>query len=62
LTFQVDARNQVEGGTAPCVPTEAMPQAFRAFIDVVADGVTVIDTRTVTIVVPADPATGRPVR
>ncbi|MEM7675386.1 MAG: hypothetical protein AAF449_05220, partial [Myxococcota bacterium] len=55
LTFRVDARNQIDDSARACAEAGSMPRAFRAFIDVVADGVTVIDTRTVTIVVPADP-------
>ena len=53
VTFRIDARNEVDGGTSPCVPSASQPVAFQAFIDVVADGVTVVDTRTVTIVVPS---------
>ena len=41
--------------TTPCVAAQHNPVAFRAYIDVVADGVTVVDTQTVTIVVPGQP-------
>ena len=55
LGFRVDAENRVFGTNAPCVDSAAQPLAFTAFIDVVADGVTVVDTQTVTIVVPTQP-------
>ncbi len=47
LFFDVRARN--EG----CVEELDGPQAFTAYIDVVGDGTTVLDTRTVTIIVPS---------
>ena len=55
LSFRVEAENRVVGNAVPCVASGNQPVAFQAFIDVIADGVTVVDTRTVTIVVPADP-------
>jgi hypothetical protein len=55
LAFDVIAQNQVRLGATPCRPQTTVPQLYRAFIDVVADGVTVLDTRDVTIIVP--PAT-----
>jgi hypothetical protein len=54
LSFQVNALNQASTG-APCVAATASPQLFRAFIDVVADGVTVVSTRPVIIIVPPAP-------
>ncbi len=47
LFFNVTAQN------AGCVAETDMPQAFTAFIDVVGDGLTVLDTQRVTIIVPA---------
>lgn len=56
LTFQVNARNQDRVTASECAPSELnMPRLFRAFIDVVADGVTVVDTRDVIIIVPPEP-------
>ena len=55
LSFRVDAQNRVSGGSTACVESQHQPVAFRAWIDVVADGVTVVDTREVTIVVPGLP-------
>jgi hypothetical protein len=57
LAFQVNALNQ--DATGPCAPAAAAPQQFSAFIDVVADGVTVVDTRDVIIIVPAAPPGGQ---
>lgn len=48
LFFEVVAQN------AGCVAERALPQAFTAYIDVIGDGVTVLDTQTVTIIVPAE--------
>ncbi len=56
LSFRIDAKNEVAGGAEPCFQAQRFPVAFRAFIDVLADEVTVVDTRPVTIVVPGDPA------
>ena len=39
---------------AGCVPERALPQAYSAYIDVIGDGLTVLDTQLVTIIVPAD--------
>ncbi len=47
LFFDVVAEN------AGCVEETDLPQAFTAYIDVVGDGLTVLDTQTVTIIVPA---------
>ena len=47
LTFVVDAEND-------CWPATRDPQVFTAFIDVVGQGAAVLDTRTVTILVPPD--------
>lgn len=52
LDFQVNALNEQIGGTTACVPSTLVPQQFTAFIDVVADGVTVLATRRVIIIVP----------
>ena len=52
LEFQVNAVNQQPGTATPCAPSLTTPQQFTAFIDVVADGVTVVDTRQVIIIVP----------
>lgn len=58
LSFDVIAQNEnVANGTA-CRPLQPDPQLYRAFIDVVADGVTVVDTRDVIIIVPPAPPTG----
>ena len=57
LRFSVNAVNDAGGGM-PCVPSQVQPQLFRAFIDVVADGVTVVDTRDVIVIVPATPPGG----
>ncbi|MCB9654569.1 MAG: hypothetical protein H6729_10625 [Deltaproteobacteria bacterium] len=54
LSFRVDAQNEDNAGEA-CRPATEEPQMFRAFIDVVADGVTVVDTRDVIIIVPPAP-------
>ncbi|MBK8012441.1 MAG: hypothetical protein IPK13_13910 [Deltaproteobacteria bacterium] len=54
LSFRVDAQNENDAGEA-CRAATAEPQMFRAFIDVVADGVTVVDTRDVIIIVPPAP-------
>ena len=48
LFFDVIAHNNV------CVPAESYPQSFNAYIDVVGDGITVLDTLLVTIIVPAE--------
>jgi hypothetical protein len=48
LFFEVVAQN------SGCVAEEALPQAFTAYIDVIGDGLTVLDTQTVTIIVPAE--------
>jgi hypothetical protein len=37
-----------------CVPPQPEPQVFMAFIDVIGDGTTVLDTQLVTILVPPD--------
>ena len=55
LEFQVNALNQVQGGAVACAPAMLAPQQFTAFIDVIADGVTVVDTRQVIIIVPPAP-------
>ncbi len=47
LFFDVFAQNDV------CVEALDVPQAFAATIEVVGDGLTVLDTQTVTIIVPA---------
>jgi len=47
LFFDVVAQNDV------CVEATDEPQAFNAFIDVIGDDLTVLDTQTVTIIVPA---------
>jgi uncharacterized low-complexity protein len=48
LFFDVIAQND------GCVePILGVPQAFTAYIDVIGDGITVLDTQTVTIIVPA---------
>lgn len=52
LRFTVTAENRVGDSSTPCVAATESPQLFRAFIDVIADGVTVVDTREVTVVVP----------
>jgi hypothetical protein len=52
LEFQVNAVNQQQGTGTPCAPSITTPQQFTAYIDVVADGVTVVDTRQVIIIVP----------
>ena len=52
LEFQVNAVNQQQGTATACVPSISTPQQFTAYIDVVADGVTVVDTRQVIIIVP----------
>jgi hypothetical protein len=54
LVFQVNAINQNRATSTPCVGSTASAQVFRAFIDVLADGVTVVDTRDVIIIVPGD--------
>lgn len=48
LLFQVEAENDT------CVRGTRQPQVFLAYIDVVADGVSVLDTQLVTILVPPD--------
>lgn len=58
LEFTVDALNQDPATSLPCAPSAAAPQQFLAYIDVVADGVTVVDTRPVIIVVPPLPPGG----
>ncbi len=55
LEFDVSAINVNEANGQPCAPAAADPQLFRAYIDVVADGVTVVDTRDVIIIVPPLP-------
>jgi hypothetical protein len=57
LTFDVRAEND-DGAGQPCVARGPRPQLFRAYIDVVADGVTVIDTREVIVIVPPRPPSG----
>lgn len=52
LLFDVQAQNLNRTNAQPCRPTTTQPQLYRAFIDVVADGVTVVDTHDVYIVVP----------
>ncbi len=52
LDFQVNALNQQLGTATECVASTTVPQQFTAFIDVVADGVTVLATRRVIIIVP----------
>ncbi len=47
LFFDVTAHNDV------CVRATDEPQAFFAYIDVVGDGITTLDTQSVTIIVPA---------
>ena len=58
LEFQVNAINLDSNTGTACVASMAAPQLFRAFIDVVADGVTVVDTRDVIIIVPPLPPSG----
>jgi hypothetical protein len=58
LTFQVNAQNRDRANNQACAPALPNPQLFRAFIDVVADGVTVVDTRDVIIIVPPQPPGG----
>lgn len=57
LEFDVEAAND-DGTGQPCVGRTVQPQLFRAFIDVIADGVTVLDTREVIIIVPPQPPGG----
>ena len=59
LRFEVVAANRsVAGG--PCAPGSNAPQTFRAFIDVLADGVAQLATRDVVIVVPPAQRTAAP--
>jgi len=46
LYFDVQARNV-------CATQTDLPQSFFAYIDVIGDGVTVLDTQSVTVIVPA---------
>ena len=57
LTFSVSAENRDVTSGQPCVEATTEPQLFSAYIDVVADGVTVVDTRDVIIIVPPQPNT-----
>ncbi len=57
LSFNVNAQNLAASGQ-PCRPELPDPQLFRAYIDVVGDGVTVLDTRAVIIIVPPAPPGG----
>ena len=52
LTFQVEVTND-------CVPQDMTARVFGIFIDIIADGVTVLDTDRVTIVVPPLPPAGQ---
>ena len=52
LEFQVNAINLDSASSMPCAEANPLPTIYRAFIDVVADGVTVVDTRDVIILVP----------
>jgi hypothetical protein len=58
LNFQVNAINRGPTGQ-PCAPSGPSPRQFRAFIDVVADGITVVSTRQVIIIVPPTPVGGQ---
>ena len=55
LEFQVNALNVDRAVGTPCRDSVRDPQVFRAFIDLVADGITVLDTRDVVIIVPGVP-------
>lgn len=57
LEFDVVAQND-DGTGQPCAGLAASPQLFRAWIDVLADGITVLDTREVIIIVPPRPPVG----
>jgi len=52
LQFQVNAINLDSASMQPCAEANPLPTIYRAFIDVIADGVTVVDTRDVIILVP----------
>ena len=58
LSFDVNAQNLNLANSMACRPRTASPQLFRAYIDVIADGVTVVDTRDVIIIVPPEPPGG----
>jgi hypothetical protein len=52
LSFDVTAQNMSLANGMPCRPQLPDPQLYRAYIDVIADGVTIVDTRDVIIIVP----------
>ncbi len=52
LEFDVRVRNEVAGQATPCVPSARAPRVFRAFLDVLGDGVTVLDSKQIVILVP----------
>jgi len=55
LAFEVQSSNQDANTGTPCVAAAPQPQLFRAFIDLLADGVTVVDTKEVLVIVPPPP-------
>jgi hypothetical protein len=59
LEFTVDALNRMQGTMTPCAASGPVPRQFLAYIDVIADGVTVVDTRQVIIIVPPAPPGGQ---
>jgi hypothetical protein len=56
LDFEVSSANQDLNTGLPCVGTIARAQIFTAYLDVIADGVTTVDTRDIVIIVPGDGA------
>ena len=58
LSFEVTAANEDPSSGVPCAESMALAATYSAFIDVIADGVTVLDTRDVLIIVPADQSSG----
>ena len=56
LVFDVVAQNRNRATGVACAEALAQPRLFTAFIDVVSDGVTVVDTRQVIVLVPPEAA------
>ena len=54
LEFLVESVNRDSTTGLPCVASRPRAQIFNAYLDVIADGVTTLETKDIVIIVPGD--------
>ena len=54
LEFLVASVNSDSATGLPCVESQPRAQIFTAYLDVIADGVTTLETKDIVIIVPGD--------